>query len=84
MEHETISSKHCFIDKNGDTYKVRDNDSTNGTMVNSSVVSEAELKPKDLIQFGAVEFVFDGEELQASPEPEPELQSEPAPSLLPK
>ena len=66
IEHETISSKHCVLERVGDVYKLVDKGSTNGTMVNSETISERELKPGDVIQFGAVEFVFDGEELKVS------------------
>ena len=41
-------------------YILRDNDSTNGTKVNNVPITEQELKNSDLILFGAVEVLFDG------------------------
>lgn len=40
---------------------LRDNDSTNGTKVNNQPITEHVLKNSDLITFGNVEVLFDGE-----------------------
>ena len=40
-------------------YTLRDNDSTNGTKINSVPVTEQELKNADLILFGNVEVLYD-------------------------
>lgn len=57
----TISSQHCYISHTGDRYILHDLNSTNGTRVNSQLVTEAELSPKQVVQIGALELMFDGE-----------------------
>ncbi len=59
FENETISGRHCVIEREGKRFKIRDLGSTNGTRVNSRDIQEAELKPKDLVQIGSMEFLFD-------------------------
>jgi len=56
-----VSGRHCEIAFEGGHYVLRDLDSTNGTRLNSQPVTEAPLNPKDLIQVGTVEFMFDAE-----------------------
>ncbi|NCC53366.1 MAG: FHA domain-containing protein [Spartobacteria bacterium] len=65
LNHPTVSGHHCTILRDGDKYIVSDQDSTNGTRLNSKDIKEAQLKPKDLIQVGSVEFMFDGENVEA-------------------
>ena len=60
LDNPTVSGHHCAVVRQGDSYLLRDLESTNGTRLNSKEVSEAKLKPKDLIQVGSVEFMFDG------------------------
>jgi pSer/pThr/pTyr-binding forkhead associated (FHA) protein len=61
VENPTVSSHHCHVLRSGDECILRDIGSTNGTRVNARDVKEAKLKPKDIIQVGSVEFVFDSE-----------------------
>jgi pSer/pThr/pTyr-binding forkhead associated (FHA) protein len=56
-----VSSHHCEIVTEGDRYILRDLGSTNGTRVNNKDVKEHTLRPKDLIAFGTVEFLFNAE-----------------------
>ncbi len=50
---ERIASKqHAFIEAKADGYYVTDNQSTNGTLVNGSIVTTARLTSGDVIQFG--------------------------------
>ncbi len=61
----SLSGHHADLirgEKNGKiTYTLRDNDSTNGTKINGSPVTEQELKNSDVITLGAVEILFEGE-----------------------
>lgn len=68
FENETISGRHCVIEREGKKFKLRDLGSTNGTRVNSREIEEAELKPKDLVQIGSMEFLFDAhqDEIEAA------------------
>ena len=65
IKDATLSGHHADIirsQRNGKTvYILRDNDSTNGTRVNNVPITEQELKNSDLILFGAVEVLFDGD-----------------------
>ncbi len=59
IKDPTISTYHCDLIKKGDTYIVRDNNSTNGTRVNNVPVEEQELKGSDILQVGGIEILFD-------------------------
>jgi hypothetical protein len=61
LKDPTISSYHCdFIkSESGETYILRDKNSTNGTRVNNVPVTEQELQNSDIIQIGGVEVLYD-------------------------
>lgn len=61
IDNASVSGHHAVILRDGDHYTLRDLGSTNGTRVNAHETKEAVLKPKDLIQFGSVEFLFNSE-----------------------
>ncbi len=61
LDNPTVSGHHCCVVRDGDRYLLRDLESTNGTRLNSKEVTESKLRPKDLIQVGSVEFLFDAE-----------------------
>jgi len=65
IKDATLSGHHADVirsERDGRTvYILRDNDSTNGTKVNNVPITEHELKNSDLILFGAVEVLFDGD-----------------------
>jgi pSer/pThr/pTyr-binding forkhead associated (FHA) protein len=61
INNATVSGHHAAIKREGDTYILRDLGSTNGTRVNSREIKEAVLRPKDLVQLGSVEFLFNSE-----------------------
>lgn len=57
----TVSRRHASLIRTGDTVRVVDHGSTNGTFVNGAKVSvEAVLRPGDEVQFGAVRFRYEG------------------------
>ena len=62
----SLSSHHCDLIRSGDTYILRDNDSTNGTRINNVPVTEQELMNSDIIQFGGVEVLFDADNKDGS------------------
>ncbi len=64
VDHNTISSRHCCITCDNKQFILADLGSTNGTRVNSREVTETALKPKDLVQVGSLEFLFDAEEME--------------------
>lgn len=54
-----ISKKHAQIIKDEGIYFLEDLDSANGTLLNGQEISDAiELKDKDIINIGQVEFLF--------------------------
>jgi pSer/pThr/pTyr-binding forkhead associated (FHA) protein len=62
LKDPTISSQHCEFVKKGQTYVVRDLNSTNGTRVNNIPVTEQELQNSDIVQIGGVEVLYDCED----------------------
>jgi pSer/pThr/pTyr-binding forkhead associated (FHA) protein len=58
-----VSRKHCRLIRDGDTLKLEDLGSSNGTYLNGQRVQEALLSPGDTVQVGPVVFVLqvDGE-----------------------
>ena len=68
IDHPTVSGRHCCVMKSGTRFSLTDLGSTNGTRVNSKEIQEADLKPKDLVQVGSVEFLFDAEGAEAAAE----------------
>lgn len=81
IDDATVSSRHCEIVVTGDSLRVRDFDSTNGTFINQAPIKEAELKPGDWLQLGAVEMQFETPPVITIPTvPPPKLA---APPVLP-
>jgi pSer/pThr/pTyr-binding forkhead associated (FHA) protein len=70
LNNPTVSGHHCKVAREGDRFMLRDLGSTNGTRVNAREVKETALRPKDLVQVGNVDFLFNSEVL--SPEDIPE------------
>ncbi len=68
IDHPTVSGRHCCVMKSGNKFSLVDLGSTNGTRVNSKEVKEVDLHPKDLVQVGSIEFLFDAEGAEASEE----------------
>lgn len=68
----SISTKHAVIERleNGQ-YTLKDLGSTNGTRVNESVIREQSLSAKDILKFGSVEAMFDGDDVVSAPRPTP-------------
>jgi len=59
-----ISKKHMRIIKEDGIYYIEDLGSANGTLLNGEAITEAiELKDKDLIDVGRIEFLFVNEEV---------------------
>jgi len=60
VDHPTISAQHAILARLGDSYRLKDLHSTNGTQVNHVSFSDAELNDGDKIRFGSVVAVFVG------------------------
>ncbi len=60
IDHPTVSGQHAVLLRVGDSYSLKDLNSTNGTQINGLFVTDAELKDGDTIRFGSVTAVFTG------------------------
>ena len=58
IDHPAVSAQHAVLLRVGDSYSLKDLNSTNGTQVNGDFVTDAELKNGDTIRFGSVTAVF--------------------------
>jgi pSer/pThr/pTyr-binding forkhead associated (FHA) protein len=58
IDNPVVSAQHAMLVKTGDSYWLRDLNSTNGTYVNGLLFTFGELKDGDTIRFGAVMAIF--------------------------
>lgn len=66
-----VSRKHCRLIRDGDSLKIEDLGSSNGTFLNGQRVQEAQLSPGDSIQVGPVVFVLQVDGVPADDELSP-------------
>jgi len=59
LPHPTVSSHHATLMWDGETYRLTDLDSKNGTMVNGELVTGADLRPGTVLRFGDVQAMFE-------------------------
>ncbi len=68
LHDEVCSRYHCEVFQNGSTWKIRDLQSRNGTLISGeSVDGEVELKPGQVIEIGPCELAFTFDLSQAFP-----------------
>jgi pSer/pThr/pTyr-binding forkhead associated (FHA) protein len=58
IDNPVVSARHAMITKFGDSYWLKDLNSTNGTRINSLLFTDGELKDGDTIRFGSVTGIF--------------------------
>src|SRR5213075_3452568 len=58
IDNPTVSAQHAILARLGDSYRLKDLHSTNGTQVNGVSITDAELKDGDKIRFGSLVAVF--------------------------
>ncbi len=79
VEDPSVSSRHAHLELSGDSYRLKDLESTNGTRVNGHPITETALRFDDRIRFGAVEARFESDQHGSQPLPElAKIQSAPA------
>ena len=66
IEHATVSSRHCEIALSNEEVIVRDCGSTNGIFIDSHRVSEAALKPGQILRVGDVDLLVESTEVTIS------------------
>lgn len=65
-----VSRRHAILERRGEQYVLRDNSSSNGTMVNGDrVLGEKTLNDGDLIAIGSARLLFNVESSVAAPAP---------------
>jgi pSer/pThr/pTyr-binding forkhead associated (FHA) protein len=62
----SVSSHHCEIILKGNDVLVRDLSSTNGTFINGQQITEAPLKPSQILRLGQVEVRLEGDQASAA------------------
>ena len=62
----SVSSHHCEVILQGEEVLIRDLNSTNGTFINNEPVTEAVLKPSEMLRLGNIEL-----RLETAPAPAP-------------
>jgi hypothetical protein len=58
IDNPVVSAQHAMLLKVGDSYWLRDLNSTNGTHINGLLFTDGELKDGDTIRFGCVIAIF--------------------------
>jgi pSer/pThr/pTyr-binding forkhead associated (FHA) protein len=57
----SVSSHHCEVQLKGQDLHIRDLDSTNGSFISGQRITEAVLKPSQVLRLGQVEIRFEGD-----------------------
>jgi predicted component of type VI protein secretion system len=73
INHPSVSTRHAQLQRDGEIYRLKDFNSTNGTRVNGIPVTESILRAGDLIQFGAAEARYESPDVATS-RPSPPLE----------
>jgi len=58
IDNPVVSARHAMLLKVGDSYWLKDLNSTNGTHINGLLFTYGELKDGDTIRFGSVTAIF--------------------------
>ena len=75
----SVSSHHAQLQLAGETYRLKDLDSTNGTRVNGIPATETELRFDDRIRFGGIEARYEPDTRGSQPLPQlKEIEAKPA------
>jgi pSer/pThr/pTyr-binding forkhead associated (FHA) protein len=68
----SVSTHHAQLQRAGETYRLKDLDSTNGTRLNGIPAVETALRFDDRIRFGAAEARYESDTSGSQPLPQPE------------
>ncbi len=64
IDDASISGRHCSVVRDGNKFSLVDLGSTNGTRLNGASVTKIGLRPKDILQVGSIELMFDGQDVE--------------------
>jgi pSer/pThr/pTyr-binding forkhead associated (FHA) protein len=70
IDDPSVSNRHAVMELTGETYRLKDLDSTNGTKVNGLPVTETVLRFEDRIRFGAIDARYEPDVRGSQPLPE--------------
>jgi len=73
----SVSSHHAEIVVKGSDVLIRDLESTNGTFINGERITEAVLKPGQILRFGTIELKLDTGDAPVKSTPPPKAASKP-------
>ena len=71
IQDESVSGTHCEIEKDDSGFILRDLGSTNGTKVNNEEIKEQRVFRNDIIMFGDISVMLDGDDVPEASEEEP-------------
>jgi pSer/pThr/pTyr-binding forkhead associated (FHA) protein len=69
IDDPSVSGRHAQLERAGDTYRIKDLESTNGTRVNGVPITQTVLRYDDRIRFGGVEGRFEPDTRGSQPLP---------------
>ena len=69
IDDPSVSSRHALLEMSGETYRLKDLDSTNGTKINGVPITETLLRFEDRIRFGAIETRYEPDVRGSQPLP---------------
>ncbi len=69
IDDPSVSGRHAQLERSGETYRLKDLGSTNGTRVNGIPIKETILRFDDRIRFGGVEARFESDVTGSQPLP---------------
>jgi pSer/pThr/pTyr-binding forkhead associated (FHA) protein len=79
INNPSVSARHAQLQLAGETYRLKDLGSTNGTQVNGKPVTETLLNFDDRVRFGAAEARFESDASGSRPLPQlEEIKARPA------
>ena len=64
IDDPSVSGRHCVIRRDGKRFTLTDLKSTNGTRLNDVTIQSYRLSAKDRICAGAIEMIFDGDDIE--------------------
>jgi len=71
---QSVSSHHCEVLLRGAEIIVRDLDSTNGTFISGNKITEAPLKPGQILRLGQIEMRLEAEGAASAPAPAKKME----------
>src|SRR5690348_10285977 len=79
IDDPSVSNRHALLELTGETYRLKDLDSTNGTKVNGVPITETVLRFDDRVRFGAIDARYEPDVRVSQPLPAVEsIQATPA------